>query len=102
MLLLRSACVSLRRVCNVVSPRDPLTCHLVPDRAAGAILADLGASLPLPAGADRAALERGLPFPSFSMAAGDFVQTYGAPSQAGAWDAVVTCFFIDTAPVVME
>jgi hypothetical protein len=71
-------------------------------------------------------------FPRFSMATGDFVEVYTnlkspqyAPqlgracadaatgvvfsdsslawdSGAGQWDAVVTCFFIDTAPVVLE
>jgi hypothetical protein len=41
-------------------------------------------------------------FPRFSMAAGNFTELYSTPQNAGAWDAVVTCFFIDTAPVVME
>ena len=31
-----------------------------------------------------------------SMAAGDFAAVYGDPRESGAWDAVVTCFFIDT------
>lgn len=42
------------------------------------------------------------PAPDFSMTAGDFQEVYGTPAQAGAWDAVVTCFFLDTAPVVIE
>ncbi|KAK1423764.1 hypothetical protein QVD17_19072 [Tagetes erecta] len=33
----------------------------------------------------------------FSMCGGDFVEVYNDPSQVGAWDAVVTCFFLDTA-----
>jgi carnosine N-methyltransferase len=37
-----------------------------------------------------------------SMCAGDFVEVYGAPDQAGQWDAVATCFFIDTAHNVVE
>lgn len=37
-----------------------------------------------------------------SMCAGDFVEVYGAPEQAGQWDAVATCFFIDTAHNVVE
>ena len=70
-------------------------------------------------------------FPRFSMAAGDFVEVYtnlanprfqqdrgrkctgpggvvlsdsslAEDYNAGQWDAVVTCFFIDTAPVVLE
>ena len=36
------------------------------------------------------------------MRAGDFVEVYGAPDQAGRWDAVATCFFIDTAHNVVE
>ena len=35
--------------------------------------------------------------PDFSFAAGDFLQVYGGADQAGAWDSVVTCFFVDTA-----
>jgi hypothetical protein len=73
--------------------------------------------------------EQELRFPRFSMATGDFVRAYtnlhdprfrGEPAcvapngvvysdsslaedpGAGRWDAVVTCFFIDTAPVVLE
>lgn len=38
----------------------------------------------------------------FSMCAGDFVEVYSHPSQAEAWDAVVSCFFIDTAHNVVE
>lgn len=42
------------------------------------------------------------PDADLSMAAGDFVAVYSAPRHAGAWDAVLTCFFIDTAPVLHE
>ncbi|KAI9010630.1 N2227-like protein [Hyaloraphidium curvatum] len=38
----------------------------------------------------------------FSMAAGDFVEVYGSPAQAGKWDCVMTCFFLDTAKNVVE
>ncbi|KAH9737302.1 N2227 domain-containing protein [Citrus sinensis] len=38
----------------------------------------------------------------FSMCGGDFVEVYSDPSQVGAWDAVVTCFFIDTAHNIVE
>lgn len=37
---------------------------------------------------------------SMSMVAGEFVEVYGCTPNA--WDAVVTCFFLDTAPVVLE
>lgn len=33
---------------------------------------------------------------------GGFVETYGAPDQAGTFSALVTCFFIDTAPNVLN
>ncbi|KAE9586516.1 putative S-adenosyl-L-methionine-dependent methyltransferase [Lupinus albus] len=38
----------------------------------------------------------------FSMCGGDFVEVYNDPSQEGTWDAVVTCFFIDTAHNIVE
>ena len=37
-----------------------------------------------------------------SMCAGDFVEVYGAHSQAGAWDCVATCFFLDTAHNIVQ
>lgn len=38
----------------------------------------------------------------FSMCGGDFVEVYNESCQAGMWDAVVTCFFIDTAHNIIE
>ncbi|KAF9405668.1 hypothetical protein BGZ94_003423 [Podila epigama] len=39
----------------------------------------------------------------FSMVAGDFIEVYGQESENyGKWDAVVTCFFIDTAKNIIE
>ncbi|KAL1221217.1 hypothetical protein V5N11_011019 [Cardamine amara subsp. amara] len=38
----------------------------------------------------------------FSMCGGDFVEVYNESSHAGMWDAVVTCFFIDTAHNIIE
>ncbi|XP_015693339.1 carnosine N-methyltransferase-like isoform X2 [Oryza brachyantha] len=38
----------------------------------------------------------------FSMCAGDFVEVYNEESQECAWDAVVTCFFLDTAHNIVE
>jgi carnosine N-methyltransferase len=37
-----------------------------------------------------------------SMAAGDFAAVYGEARETGMWDAVVTCFFIDTAHNIVE
>lgn len=33
----------------------------------------------------------------FSMVAGEFIEVYSKPEEREAWDAVATCFFIDTA-----
>jgi carnosine N-methyltransferase len=85
------------KICNVVAAADPVMPVQVPDRTANAILSTRfeGTGVEPPEDGD-------LPFPKFSFAAGDFVQLYGAASHAGQWDCVVTCFFLDTAPVVME
>eukprot|EP00588_Corethron_pennatum_P027185 CAMPEP_0194334522 /NCGR_PEP_ID=MMETSP0171-20130528/66370_1 /TAXON_ID=218684 /ORGANISM="Corethron pennatum, Strain L29A3" /LENGTH=393 /DNA_ID=CAMNT_0039097205 /DNA_START=65 /DNA_END=1243 /DNA_ORIENTATION=+ len=38
----------------------------------------------------------------FSMSAGEFCAVYGKQEEAGAWDAVASCFFLDTAPNLVE
>jgi hypothetical protein len=43
-----------------------------------------------------------IPHQEFSMTAGDFLEIYCHPSHAGSWDAVATCFFIDTAKNVLQ
>ncbi|CAJ1901070.1 unnamed protein product [Cylindrotheca closterium] len=40
--------------------------------------------------------------PIFSMAAGDFVSIYSNPSEAGKWDCVCSCFFMDACPNIVE
>ena len=55
--------------------------------------------VPIP---DLPACEAGIQPGCMSMCAGDFVEVYGAPEQVGQWDAVATCFFIDTAHNVVE
>ncbi|CAO1614963.1 unnamed protein product [Parajaminaea phylloscopi] len=42
------------------------------------------------------------PPPEFSMVAGDFTRIYSRPHEAGAWSAVCTVFFIDTARNIVE
>lgn len=37
-----------------------------------------------------------------SMCAGDFVEVYGQPNQAGSFDCVATCFFLDTAHNILQ
>ncbi len=36
------------------------------------------------------------------MAAGDFLDIYGGEGQRGAFDAVLTCFFVDTASNIVR
>jgi carnosine N-methyltransferase len=38
----------------------------------------------------------------FSMAAGEFVSVYSTPRERGQWDAVVSCFFVDASPSIVE
>lgn len=38
----------------------------------------------------------------FSMVAGEFIEVYSKPEHDGAWDCLVTCFFLDTAHNVIE
>eukprot|EP00270_Netrium_digitus_P016817 TRINITY_DN6086_c0_g1_i2.p1 TRINITY_DN6086_c0_g1~~TRINITY_DN6086_c0_g1_i2.p1 ORF type:complete len:509 (-),score=120.70 TRINITY_DN6086_c0_g1_i2:344-1801(-) len=38
----------------------------------------------------------------FSMCAGSFLEVYNNESQIGAWDCVVTCFFLDTAHNIID
>jgi carnosine N-methyltransferase len=49
-----------------------------------------------------AAEEEGREFGELSMVAGDFVDVFSQEDQRGAWDCVVTCFFIDTAKNILE
>ncbi|KAF9576739.1 hypothetical protein EC968_005512 [Mortierella alpina] len=66
---------------NIVKPDDVLTEALIPDVNPSEI----------PRGTD------------FSMVAGDFMEVYGLEQENfGKWDAVVTCFFIDTAKNIVD
>ncbi|KAI9351427.1 N2227-domain-containing protein [Obelidium mucronatum] len=38
----------------------------------------------------------------FSMVAGDFLEVYGGAKERGAWDVLVSCYFIDTAKNIFE
>jgi carnosine N-methyltransferase len=40
--------------------------------------------------------------PEFSMAAGEFAGVYSKESEHEQWDGVVSCFFLDTAPSIVE
>lgn len=89
--------------------KDTLCSVAIPDVAAVDIIASFSSKYPhlQPSPEEEAAAKSsnisGPSFPKFSMATGDFVEVYGKdPASAGQWDCVVTCFFIDTAPVVIE
>uniref|UniRef100_A0A7S2UVA9 carnosine N-methyltransferase n=1 Tax=Fibrocapsa japonica TaxID=94617 RepID=A0A7S2UVA9_9STRA len=73
--------------CNNKSASDMLRRVLLPDKTCHDLLADTTA-------------KNGGEMADFSMAAGDFMDIYG--NQVECWDCVVTCFFIDTAPVVLQ
>ena len=64
---------------NVFATSDNNRCILIPDVVPRACVHE---------GAD------------FSMCAGEFLESYS--DQENAWDCVLTCFFIDTAPVIIE
>lgn len=40
--------------------------------------------------------------PDFSMVAGEFVSIYSKPEEHGKWQGVASCFFLDTAPNIVE
>lgn len=42
------------------------------------------------------------PGSDFSMVAGEFVEVYAKPEERGRWDAVATCYFLDTAKNVLR
>ena len=81
------------RVCNVIKSSDILESVYIPDQVAYDMLHDVNTSTTTSSTAV---------FPPFSMGIGDFVSSYNIPQEYVSWDAVVTCFFIDTAPVVFD
>lgn len=85
------------RVSNIVNLSDILEPVLIPDVSP---LDIINPNLPVASNNDN--LNEEPSYHRFSMAAGNFVELYGGEAQAGQWDAIVTCFFLDTAPVVME
>lgn len=105
----------LDKVCNVVSAKDVLEKITVPDITADDMLCrgkDVLSALSTDGltNIDAVKKPRGdmkettddEDFPKFSMGIGNFVEIYGDTSECGRWDGCATCFFLDTAPVVME
>jgi carnosine N-methyltransferase len=91
-------CPWVDSVCNVINTEDPYTPVSIPDRTANDIVA---ASPWIDCDADERAK---VGYPRLGMAAGDFVELYGEGNldAKGSFDAILTCFFIDTAPVVVD
>lgn len=81
----------LDRTSNVRSVGDTTRQYLIPDKIPMSILE-----------ADDHLSSSFKDVPKLSFSAGDFMTIYGKPSEKDSWDCIVTCFFIDTAPVVME
>ena len=102
------------RVCNIVAANDPLMPYRIPDKTAHDIL-EASSNSSSSSSSSCAEVEEepskcssvltdelNPPLAKFSFAAGDFVELYGQPRHAASWDGVVTCFFLDTAPVVLK
>ena len=97
--------IYIYRVCNVVHSNDPLVSITVPDVTAYDILHKTLPNSSTQCDAHSAPdnyNENSSDIPRFSFAAGDFVEVYNIPSNYLTWHSVVTCFFLDTAPIVMQ
>eukprot|EP00566_Odontella_aurita_P013787 CAMPEP_0113572344 /NCGR_PEP_ID=MMETSP0015_2-20120614/26039_1 /TAXON_ID=2838 /ORGANISM="Odontella" /LENGTH=440 /DNA_ID=CAMNT_0000475359 /DNA_START=153 /DNA_END=1472 /DNA_ORIENTATION=+ /assembly_acc=CAM_ASM_000160 len=78
---------------NVLKASDPFRKILVPDIDPAAVMGFVTH------GSENEDLSSP---PEFSMAAGDFVSIYGSPNEASRWNGIASCFFLDTAPCVVE
>ncbi len=74
--------------CNLINREDQFMAVSVPDMCPSEELERLEANK--------------LQFGQLSMVAGDFIEVYSKPEHAGAWSAVATCFFVDTAHNVID
>jgi carnosine N-methyltransferase len=73
---------------NVHGPADPVRAIQIPDVDPFTVLSG--------------GTEHGRLTPEFSMAAGEFASIYGQSREAGQWDSVVCCFFLDACPNIVE
>ena len=73
----------VHQTCNVINDDDQTRAVTIPDIAPGELACHISQGL-------------------LSMCAGDFIEVYREPDQLGQYDAVATCFFIDTAKNVLE
>jgi carnosine N-methyltransferase len=87
--------------CNVVNVDDNIEAVQIPDIAAVELLNAKEEAAERKEGNNSEEQQQQYS-QKFSMAAGNFIEIYGNTSNADKWDAVVTCFFLDTAAVAME
>lgn len=102
--------------CNWLRDADQLAGVRVPDVDPAGVVAEaeekrrrrerqrrgLSSSSSDPAAAAAAATHHHHHYPLLSMVAGDFAQVYSHPSRESSFDAVATCFFLDTAHNVLD
>jgi len=84
-----SICPWLLETCNVHKTTDPLRTVKIPDVDPMIILTSPDEQKMSPA-------------PDFSMAGGDFISVYSNAKEAGQWDCVASCFFLDACPNIVE
>lgn len=85
-----SICPFVDGTCNNVAAADMCREIRIPDISPTDLLSKVANKMPLGEN------------PDFSMTAGEWLDIYSAPYHKGAWDCVAMCFFIDTAPVLMD
>lgn len=84
---------STKNVCRAADPARTVT---IPDVDPSSVMTPSGESALATSGETDANL------PDFSMAAGEFVSIYSKPEEKGKWQGVASCFFLDTAPNVVD
>mmetsp|Transcript_8841 Transcript_8841/g.13044 ORF Transcript_8841/g.13044 Transcript_8841/m.13044 type:complete len:296 (-) Transcript_8841:565-1452(-) len=72
------------------------------DRARGILVPDVDPVSLIMGGSAKASSRDQHEPPEFSMAAGEFVSIYNNPKEHGKWDAVISCFFLDTAHSIIK
>jgi len=82
-------CPFLGATCNVHKIEDQLCAVTIPDIDPQTVLKKQPEEV------------RGLNL-EFSMSAGEFCAVYGKEEEAGKWDCVASCFFLDTAPNLVD
>ena len=98
--------------CNWLRDADQLRGVRVPDVDPAAVVAraeerlqerrNLSSSAGPSSAAASASRSHGTSFPLLSMVAGDFAQVYAHSSRENSFDAVATCFFLDTAVNILD